>query len=144
MSEDNVAKILPLENGRQITNHEVPGANSGITIIATDEPGMGGANHRYEVVGINPITNTSFDPEDKGQTMLILFQNGTIPEVGVNGITIEALLAIGIDRLEGFQSGKFACADNERALYHMREALSNLQIRTKNRVARGVEGKHVE
>jgi hypothetical protein len=55
------------------------------------------------------------------------------------GITNEVLLAIDIDRLEGFQAGKFPCHENFDALTHCRAALNALHRRTLSRVSRGVE-----
>jgi hypothetical protein len=57
-------------------------------------------------------------------------------------VTDEALLAIQIDRLRSFQSGKFACRENAIALTHLEEAMMWLNKRTENRLARGVEGTH--
>ena len=57
-----------------------------------------------------------------------------------NGITQEALLAIVIDRLRSFQAGPFPTDENEDALIHCQEALNFLKLRTKKRLARGVEG----
>ena len=73
--------------------------------------------------------------------MLVLFQNGPIQEAGVNGITQEALLAIVIDRLRSFQAGPYPSPENKMAMGFCELALEQLQIRTKNRLARGVEGK---
>lgn len=70
----------------------------------------------------------------------INFQNGPIKESGVNGISNESLLAIVEDRLLGFQSGQFACRENAIALTKLQEAMMWLQKRTRDRVARGVEG----
>lgn len=70
----------------------------------------------------------------------INFQNGPIAESGVNGISNEALLAIVEDRLIGFQSGEYACRENAIALTKLQEAMMWLQKRTRDRVARGVEG----
>jgi len=114
---------------RTLTTHIVEGdsANHQIEIAVLDEPGHGGACHLYRV--------------DGGRCM-VGFQNGPIKEYGVNGITHEALLAILIDRMEGFQSGPYASADNATALDHLRGALSALQNRTRERLARGVEGTH--
>jgi hypothetical protein len=74
----------------------------------------------------------------------IIFQNGpvSVDGNGVNGITHEALLAILIDRLEGFQAGPYANPHNAKALNHLREAQTALQARTRERMARGVEGTH--
>jgi hypothetical protein len=70
------------------------------------------------------------------------FQHGPIKEVGTNGITHEALIEVLIDRLEGFQSGGYACLENQQALDALQVAKSALRTRTKARVARGVEGTH--
>jgi hypothetical protein len=72
----------------------------------------------------------------------IQFQEGNPAEVGTNGVTHEALLAILIDRLKGFQGGKYACRENAIALTKLQEALMWLKSRTEARVARGVEGTH--
>lgn len=72
----------------------------------------------------------------------VKFQNGPIKEHGVNGLSQEALLAVLIDRLEGFQSGQFKCRDNEVALTHIESAALWLHKRTLERVARNVEGTH--
>jgi hypothetical protein len=116
---------------RTIDTHKVNHANDVITLTAVDQPGSGGANHHYEVE----------IPAD-GQIYRFNFQNGPINEVGVNGLTHEVLLAILIDRLEGFQSGAYANDFNQAALEHLQAAQQLLQARTKERMARGVEGTH--
>lgn len=68
------------------------------------------------------------------------FQNGPIPEKGVNGLTMESLLAICANRLDTFQRGPHACKSNELALFHIDAALQHLHGRTRERLARGVEG----
>ena len=72
------------------------------------------------------------------------FQNGPIKEAGFNGISVEALLAIVEDRLLGFQSGVFNCRENAVALTKIQEAMMWLQKRTRDRLARGVEGTNVK
>jgi hypothetical protein len=72
----------------------------------------------------------------------ILFQNGPIPEKGVNGITQEVLLAIVADRLMSFQAGPFASKYNAKALDHVLLAQEALLQRTRDRMSRGVEGTH--
>lgn len=131
---------------RKITSHIVNPANDQIEIVVNDEPGAGGANHRYEVTGFDTDTNPSKEnPEGfrhRKSRDVILFQNGPINEVGVNGITHEVLLAILIDRLEGFQAGPYACRENTLALTKLQEAQMWLQKRTRERMERGVEGSH--
>lgn len=34
---------------REITSHQVNGLNERIVVVATDEPGSGGACHKYEI-----------------------------------------------------------------------------------------------
>lgn len=126
---------------REITTHKVNGCNEALRVRATDEPGSGGAYHRYEVGGFDAGRNPSCDRESYVGVQ-ILFQNGPIPEVGTNGLTHEALLAILIDRLQGFQKGKFACRENAIALTKLEEAMHWLKHRTEQRLARGVEGTH--
>lgn len=70
----------------------------------------------------------------------VSFQSG--PPACDYGFTHEALLAILIDRMEGFQTGPYASDDNATALSAMNVALAALQKRTRARIARGVEGTH--
>ena len=77
-----------------------------------------------------------------GTETIIKFQYGPISEVGVNGITNEALLAIVIDRLRGFQTSRFSCRENALALTKLEEAMMWLHKRTLDRERRGVEGTH--
>lgn len=73
----------------------------------------------------------------------IKFQNGPVPENGVNGLTNEALLAVLIHRTKHLD-GKFPCRENEQAINCMEHALAHLEARTYRRQQRGVEGKEVE
>lgn len=124
---------------RQLTDHIVPGdsANHQLTINVRDEPGQGGACHVYGIEWDSPN-----DPDTVVSQTVIHFQNGPIKEVGVNGVTQEALLAIVIDRLRSFQAGPFASVYNAAALSHCEYALNELQNRTRQRIARGIEGTH--
>lgn len=127
---------------REITDHVVNPANDRLKITVTDEPGAGGANHRYRIEGFDTATNPSDIVMPHKCALDVLFQNGPIPEKGVNGVTHEALLAIVADRLRSFQSGPFACRENALALTKIEEAQHWLQARTLGRMRRGVEGTH--
>lgn len=129
---------------RTIESHKVNSANAALTIAATDQPGTGGANHRYEITGFHAGTNASIEENEHHihEKLTIIFQNGPIAECGVNGVTNEALLAIVRDRIGAFNRGSFACDENSRALRGIGEAIDALNSRTKNRTARGVEGTH--
>lgn len=123
---------------RKIETHVVSGdtAGSGLEVLATDGPGPGGASHEYMLRYKAKGGASFFVP--------IWFQKGGIAEVGNNGFTNEALLAIVIDRLRSFQKGPFACAENKEALDHIERGLGWLHRRTKDRMARGVEGKEAK
>ena len=116
---------------RELTSHKVNGLNDALTIEVLDEPGHGGACHVYRVNG---------GDEKSGTCHEIHFQNGPIAEHGVNGLSMEALLAIVEDRLKGFQSGEYSNRENALALTHVQGAMHWLHHRTRERVARGVEG----
>lgn len=118
---------------RKIESHKVVGnERNEVEIYAVDEPGSGGACHAYEVM--------VSDGQYGFDLATIIFQNGPIPVNGINGVTHEVLLAIVKDRLECFQAGPFPCAENETALAFVTEALEILKGRTRDRIARQVEG----
>lgn len=131
---------------RTITDHIVNPCNDKIHIEVTDEPGAGGANHRYEITGFDTANNpSSEDPQgfkSSFSKQVLLFQNGPIPEKGTNGITQEVLLTIVADRLRSFQAGPYKCKENACALTHIEEAMHWLQQRTVARMRRDVEGTH--
>lgn len=125
-----------------LTDHKLNGLNDAIEIRVTDEPGQGGANHEYELWIPDAIIDGPGEGHQAGPACQISFQNGPIQEVGVNGISGESLLAVVIDRLRAFQSGPFSCYENAAALIKLEESLMWLQKRTRDRLARGVEGKN--
>lgn len=84
------------------------------------------AGHVYKVIAGNQITN-------------IDFQNGPIKSNGVNGLTNETLLAITIHRTKYLDS-LFPCNENKEAIDYMQKALDLFEQRTKDRIARQVEG----
>ena len=103
-----------------------------------DETGQGNANHEYHITPVVP------PQENEEQRILgvVSFQNSPIKEFGVNGVHNEDLIAIVIDRMRGFQSGDYACDENQHALAHLENALTALNERTAQRETRGVEGTH--
>ncbi len=116
---------------REITTHKVNGLNEVLAIEVLDDPGPGGANHAY---AITPTVGNALG-------VRIDFQNGPLGEtVYPNGLSNESLLAVVIDRLQGFQGGAFKCRENAIALTHLEDAMHWLQHRTRERMARGVEG----
>lgn len=120
---------------REIRDHKVNEINDGLSVRAVDQPGHGGAHHRYDVSWV--------EQDGRAYMLPIAFQNGTLREAGVNGVTHEALLAVVADRLRSFQAGPFACRENALALTKIEEAMHWLHARTRARLNRGVEGSHV-
>lgn len=102
-------------------------------VFAIDEPGNGGANHRYEIDC--PVS------EQLKASTIIQFQNGArkLPD-SIHGILDTDLLEIVRDRLKSFQCGEFACRENACALTHIEEALMWMNRRVEDRIERNVLG----
>ena len=116
---------------------ELKGQKRSTKVSAMDEPGHGNACHCYFIA---PAGLPSLMDECIEVISTIAFQKGPVKEVGVNGCHNEDLLAIVIDRLEGFQSGDLACDENAGALICLEKALWWLDKRTNDRIKREVEG----
>ena len=71
----------------------------------------------------------------------IQFQNGSVPENGVNGVQNEQVIELLTIRLRVLNS-QFPCRENSIAITKLDEALLWLQRRTAIRVEQGVEGKN--
>ena len=128
---------------RTIHDHQVSPTDAALKVTALDDPGSGGANHQYAIEWKAPVEGRGFRDQDSGEwrdATLIRFQDGPVAEVGVNGLSHEALLAVVADRLRSFQKGPFSCKANACALTHIEEAMHWLQQRTIERMRRGVEG----
>lgn len=67
----------------------------------------------------------------------ITFQNGS-PTVGINGATLEAVIATCIYRLDKFNQNQFKCEYNDIALDGLKSALFALNTRKDDRKARNV------
>lgn len=113
-----------------------------ISIFATDVPGPSGANNRYTLSGFDTYNNPSATQADRNLNVMkkltILFQNGHPIDVGVNGITMESLVEIVIDRLLGFQQTALQCDNNKLAVEHFRNGLTALYRRADERTERVV------
>lgn len=129
------AKQLPTHH--EVTDHRVNSLNRSIKIEALGEPGVGGACSRYRISGVQGPLDHHPIP-----TTYIKFQDGDLQKDGANGHTNEAYLAVLIDRLRGFQSGKFSCRENAIAITKLEEVQHWLAHRTRAREAAGIEGTH--
>lgn len=121
-------------------------------VFALDEPGPGGACHKYAIArhgllyvdAVDKCLSTEPHYEGPEPVMMTLyFQNGPRNDPASKpGLADEDLLEIVRDRLKGFQRGPFACEANDVALNHVVSALIVLNSRTQERANRGVLGKN--
>src|SRR5207247_8222437 len=81
-----------------------------------------------------------------GRGFTIAWQCGPLAVDGArrepNGAFVEDVIQAVIGRLEAYQRSEFRCQENENALANLQRAAWELDQRTKNRIARGVEGTH--
>lgn len=93
--------------------------------------------------GDSPRLTRIFAPTDEPHRSLvaaITWQDGPIKTWGVNGAQMEDVLDVLIERLRGFQSGPFPCAENAQALIKLVEAKEWLDKRAQLRREQNVEG----
>ncbi len=118
---------------RLINDHIVNKAKEKLTIVAADAPCAVGLNYLYIVSGFCAQTNPSSAIVEEQNNSLgqarILFQNGPVSDVGENGLTNEALLAIVVDRLRSIQAGLGASPSYGVALTKLEDALGCLKHR---------------
>jgi hypothetical protein len=127
------SKVGPIIMRTITHHHDGHGLNESILITA-DDLGPGGASHHYEFV-MNPSGNFSVFAGG------LQFQKGARNVEGSTpGVTEAAVLAVLIDRLEGFQAGPYACAENDEQLEHLRAALALTKARADRRAAAGTLG----
>ena len=106
-------------------------------VFAIDEPGPGGAHHRY--------ARTNAGAADDGVVIhdndIIQLQCGPRKDPNSkHGWLDTDLLEIVRDRLKDFQNGPFSTDDNSKALEHIEIALMYMNKRVEERAARGVLG----
>lgn len=100
-------------------------------VYQVGEKGPGGAYHDYAIV----------DAETNEILAAVEFQKGPRSDREArHGALDEDLLEMVRDRLKAFQSGGFACMENEHALTHIEEALMWMNRRKEDRWERGVLG----
>ena len=82
-----------------------------------------------------------------GRGIEIDWQNGPLVRDGrrrqPNGAFVEDVIKAAISRLLFYQTSKFECEYNQKALEHLEAALTELHKRTVDREVRGVEGKNI-
>lgn len=104
-------------------------------VFATDEPGNGGACHKYNIYPAQDFN------EKTKPYMVIQFQNGARKLTdSQHGVLDTDLLEIVRDRLKSFQKGEFSTRENALALTHIEEALLWMNKRVEDRIERNVLG----
>lgn len=119
-------------------HHDGHGLNERITILADErDPSSGGASHHY-------LVTMPSDCIDSDEIVAeIHFQHGPRNAKGSRqGITEAALIAVLLDRLEGFQAGPYSCRENALTKTKLEEALHWSRHRADARARRGVLGKN--
>ena len=111
-------------------HHDGHGLTESIELQAVDEPGPGGAHHRYtaSIDGLRHVLD-------------VQFQRGPRHEPdSTPGVVEGVLLAIVVDRMRDFQAGPYGCRENALVLTKCEEALHWLRHRADGRAKRGVLG----
>jgi len=122
-----------LNQPRLVTGHAVSRngrGDMGQAVIAHGPYSPGGAQNHY-IIGVG----ADCELISGGAQVLgcVSFQDGNPQEVGVNGVTLEAVLAVCADRVERFQDGPHANRYNAEALLGIERALEALKDRTRER-----------
>jgi hypothetical protein len=120
---------------RKITHHKLPNSlNEMVDIHTSTDPDKDGINHKYDI--------SLYHCNEWQKVSSIKFQEGSVKDgnVTVNGVTMEGLIAVVIDRLQCFQKGPLNSRENALAITKLEEAIHWLHHRTLERNQRGVEG----
>jgi hypothetical protein len=68
----------------------------------------------------------------------VVFQQGFPRDVGVNGVRVQDVIRVALERLEFYQNGPLACAENEQAITALQSACNVLDARARRRAEQGV------
>lgn len=114
------------------THHDGYGLNETITLTA-DDRNESGASHHY-VATIGGV-----------EVLRVQFQKGQVKEIkSTPGVTENVLLAIVLDRMEGFNAGPYRCRENSLVATKVEEAIHWLRSRALDRFKRGVLGRNAK
>lgn len=125
--------MVSLNQPRLVTGHAVSPngrGDMGQAVVAHGPYSPGGAQNHYIIaVGAEAALI------EGGGLVLgrVSFQQGNPQELGPNGVTLEALLAVCADRLAHFQKGPHADGYNAEALQGIDRAIEALKDRTRER-----------
>lgn len=131
--------IISAEDFEVVTN---PADGAAKTIDATHTDPVTNAPKRYVISGFNAANNPAVEPGDNTNQLVIILQNGTLADAGINGVTAEDLLKVCQEVFLCYQESQFACEENQEALNHIQGALGAMAKRKARRTVEGTEGTH--
>lgn len=131
--------------GRELFDHKNNKYNREHIVIKTaDERADDNAHHKYVIEAWIPQLVSPGPAPQMVERCEISFQNGGLKEVGPNGITDQALLAVVLDRLRSFNDGPYRSRENSMMITKLEEVLMWGEKRGNDRARRGVEGERKE
>jgi hypothetical protein len=98
--------------------------------------------NKYALLNFKRTFRTPDDKEGTQEFQEVVFYEMNSDGTYENGTTLEEMLRVSIERLNDLNM-RFPCRENALAITKMEEALMWLNKRTENRIAHGVEGKHI-
>ncbi len=130
---------------RKIFDHQIHDGLNWIDVTAIDEPGAGGANHKYRIDAyvVQAEGELVKNEHTLAYSLTIDFQHGPIKENAVNGLLESALISVLLDRQRSFNKGEFSCRENSLTITHLEEALHWQGHRSRVRKFQNVEGTNV-
>ncbi len=128
---------------RPLTDHQNNAFNRKCVAVYTDdERASDAAHHKYKIV-VNSWTEDGESGSYPVEVCDLKFQNGGLKEVGANGITDQALIAVVLDRMRSFNDGQFRCRENSMIITKLEEAMLWMEKRSNDRARRNVEGERI-
>lgn len=85
------------------------------------------------------LDEKTYISEDEEEYINIKWQEGTIPDHGVNGVQVIDVIQVALDRVEKLNA-LYPCKENEDTILMLEQAILHQNLRTRNRKLRGVEG----
>ena len=101
----------------------------------------GAMDYKWFEKEIRP-TNFIYVRHDKN-SLSFTIQNGPIKENGLNGCQVDSIIKVAKKIIEGLNKN-FSCEENAIVITKLDEAIHWLDMRTKDRVSRDVEGKSIK
>lgn len=98
--------------------------------------------HHYEITNLVSDGEGNLTPTDNTTTLNFFLKDQETGKIQ-DGVMNEQMFAVLLDRLIDLNSN-FYCIENELMISHLKSCLMLCELRRKNRIDRGVLGKHVK